>query len=128
MRLKCQLCHLLWLLFSCSVVANSFVTPCTVACQALLSMGFPRQEYWLGLPFPSPGESFRPKDRTCVSCIAGGFFTNEPPGKPRYRYLFKILISFPLDIVPELKLLDYKVVSLVAQRLKHLPAMWETTV
>ena len=32
-----------------------FVTPWTVACQALLSMGFPRQEYWSGLPF-SPSE------------------------------------------------------------------------
>ena len=30
-------------------------TPCTVACQAL-SMGFSRQEYWSGLPFPSPGD------------------------------------------------------------------------
>ena len=33
-----------------------FVTPWTVACQAPLSMGFPRQEYWSGLPFPSPGD------------------------------------------------------------------------
>ena len=32
-----------------------FVTPWTVACQAPLSMGFPRQEYWRGLPFPPPG-------------------------------------------------------------------------
>ena len=32
-----------------------FVTPGTVACQAPLSMGFPRQEYWNGLPFPPPG-------------------------------------------------------------------------
>jgi len=31
-----------------------FATPWTVAHQALLSMGFPRQEYWSGLPFPSP--------------------------------------------------------------------------
>ena len=31
-------------------------TPWTVACQAPLSMGFPRQEYWSGLPFPSPGD------------------------------------------------------------------------
>ena len=31
-----------------------FVTPWTVACQAALSMGFPKQEYWSGLPFPSP--------------------------------------------------------------------------
>jgi len=32
-----------------------FVTPRTVACQAPLSIGFPRQEYWSGLPFSSPG-------------------------------------------------------------------------
>ena len=31
-----------------------FATPWTVACQAPLSMGFSRQEYWSGLPFPSP--------------------------------------------------------------------------
>ena len=31
-----------------------FATPGTIACQAPLSMGFPRQEYWSGLPFPSP--------------------------------------------------------------------------
>ena len=33
-----------------------FVTPWTVACQAPLSMGISRQEYWSGLPFPSPGD------------------------------------------------------------------------
>ena len=33
-----------------------FVTPWTVACQAPLSMGFPRQEYWSGLPCPPPGD------------------------------------------------------------------------
>ena len=36
-----------------SVVSDS-VTPWTLALQAPLSMGFPRQEYWSGLPFPSP--------------------------------------------------------------------------
>ena len=34
-----------------------FVTPWTVACQAPRSMGLPRQEYWSGLPFPSPGDA-----------------------------------------------------------------------
>ena len=34
----------------------TLVTPWTVACQAPLSMGFPRQDYWNGLPFPSPGD------------------------------------------------------------------------
>ena len=43
------------------LVTNScpaLATPWTVACRAPLSMGFPRQEYWSGLPFPSPGKSF----------------------------------------------------------------------
>ena len=35
-------------------MSNSFVTLWTIACQLPLSMGFPRQEYWSGLPFPSP--------------------------------------------------------------------------
>jgi len=36
-------------------VSNSFKTPWTAACEVPLSMGFPRQEYWSGLPFSSPG-------------------------------------------------------------------------
>ena len=36
--------------------------------QALLSVGFSRQEYWSGLPLPSPGDLPDPEDRTCVSC------------------------------------------------------------
>ena len=39
------------MLFSRSVVSDSFAIPWTVECQAPLSMGFPRQEYWSGLPF-----------------------------------------------------------------------------
>ena len=49
-----------------------FATPWTVACQAPLSVGFPRQEYWSGLPFPSPGDLPDPgiKPRlSCISCI-----------------------------------------------------------
>ena len=41
---------------SCSVVSDSFTILWTVAGQAPLSIGFPRQVYWSGLPFPSPGE------------------------------------------------------------------------
>ena len=43
------------LLFSHLVMSDSFATPRTVACQVPLSMGFLRQEYLSGLPFPSPG-------------------------------------------------------------------------
>ena len=42
-------------MLGCSVVSDS-VTPRTVDCPAPLSMGFPRQEYWRELPFPSPGD------------------------------------------------------------------------
>ena len=45
-------------------------------------MGFPKQEYWSGLPFPFPGGSSWPRDQTGVSCTAGILFTTEPPGKP----------------------------------------------
>jgi len=47
---------LMLLLFGCSVVSNSFATPWTVARQGPLSMEFPGQEYWSGLPFPPPGD------------------------------------------------------------------------
>ena len=46
------------------------VTPWTVARQASLSMGFPRQGYCSGLSFPSPGESSWPRDQTCKSCVS----------------------------------------------------------
>ena len=45
-----------------SVVSDSLHTPWTLAHQALLSMGFSRQEYWSGLPFPSPGDLSQPRD------------------------------------------------------------------
>ena len=59
-----------------------FVTSWTVACQAPLSMGFPRQEYWSGLPFLSPGDLSHPEIELTSPTLAGGFFTTEPPGKP----------------------------------------------
>ena len=54
-----------------------FVTPWTVACRAPLSMGFSRQEYWSGLPFPPPGDL-----PPASPALAGRFFTTESPGKP----------------------------------------------
>ena len=56
----------------------------TATCQALLSMGFSRQEYWNGLPFPTSGSS-RPKDWTYVFYIylhlQLGYLLLAPPGK-----------------------------------------------
>ena len=59
-----------------------FAIPWTVALQAPLSMGFPRQEYWSGLPFPSPGDLLDPGIEPESPVLASGFFTTEPPGKP----------------------------------------------
>ena len=71
----------LYLLFSHYVVSNSFATPWTVAHQAPLSMGFPRQEYWSGLPFPSPRDLPDSGIKPTSPALADGFFTPEPPGK-----------------------------------------------
>ena len=49
---------------------------------ALLSMGFPRQEYWRGLPLPTPGDLPDPGIKPDSPALANGFFTTEPSGKP----------------------------------------------
>ena len=54
----------------------TLATPWTVACQAPLSMGFSRQEYWSGLLFPSPGDLPDPGIEPGSPCIVGRFFTN----------------------------------------------------
>ena len=53
----------------------------TVANKVALSMGFPRQEYWSGLPFPSPGDLPDPGIEPMSPAFAGKFFTTEQPGK-----------------------------------------------
>ena len=52
-----------------------FSSPWTVACQALLSMRFSRQEYWSGLPCPSPGDLLRSGIKPASPALASGFFT-----------------------------------------------------
>ena len=68
----------------CYLVTQLCLTLCdpwTVACQAPLSVGFCRQEYWSGLPFPPPGDLPEPGIEPASSALAGKFFTTEPPGK-----------------------------------------------
>ena len=59
--------------------------PWTIAHQGPLSMGFSRQEYCSGLPFPSPGDLSEPEmepEAPVSPALAGGFFTTAPSGKP----------------------------------------------
>ena len=67
------------------------MTPWTVARWAL-SMGFPRQEYWSGLPFPIPGQLPDPGIEPTSPALADGFFTTVPPGKTLVSLLLLLLL------------------------------------
>ena len=81
------------------------MTPWTVARQAPLSMGVPRQEYWSGLPFPPPGDLHDPgMEPTCpslqaFSCIAGvllHFFTSCATREAHFKMHLFQSVFFPL--------------------------------
>ena len=84
-----------------------FVTPWTIACQAPLSMGFSRQEYWRGLPFPSPGDLPNPGIEFRSPIRQVDPLPSEPPG-----YLTAIYSTSPIFSVPmenfDRKILVYK--------------------
>ena len=61
-----------------------FATPWTVAHQVSPSMGFSRQGYWSGLPFPSPGDLPHPGIEPRSPALQADALPSEPPGKPRW--------------------------------------------
>ena len=61
-----------------------FGTPWTVTCQAPPFMGFSRQEYWSGLPFPSPGDLPNPGIKAGSPTLQADALPSEPPGLPRH--------------------------------------------
>ena len=63
-----------------------FVIPWTVAYQASLSMGFSRQEYWSGLPFPSPGDLPSPGIEPMSPPLYADALPSEPPGKSQVLF------------------------------------------
>ena len=73
--------------WSRSVVSNSFATPWTVAYQAPQSMEFSRQEYWSGLPFPSPGDLPDSGTEPGSPALWSDTSPSEPPGKPLKRFI-----------------------------------------
>ena len=82
----------LWGIFTycyCTVDKSclTLLTPWTVALQAPLFIGFPRQEYWSGLPFPFPGNLSDPVIKPTSPALAGRFVTTETPGKPYFHIL-----------------------------------------
>ena len=70
--------------FGCGLVTKScstLVTPWILGLQAPLSMGFPRQEYWSGLPFPSPGDLPNPGIKHGSPALQADSLPSEPPEK-----------------------------------------------
>ena len=65
-----------------SVEPDSFAAPWTVVRQTSLSIGFPRQEYWGRLPFPSPGDLPVPTQGSSLQ-LQVNTFISEPSGKPK---------------------------------------------
>ena len=61
------------------LVVSDSATPCTVAHQAPPSMEFSRQEYWSGLPFPSPGDLLDPGIEPRSPALQADALTYEPP-------------------------------------------------
>ena len=81
-----------------------FVTPWTVgAYHAPLSMGFSRQEYWSGLPFPSPEDLSNPGIKSRSPTLKADALLSEPPGKSLYRiipnYSQVVFINFSLSLL-----------------------------
>ena len=71
-----------------------FETPWTVAHQAPPSMGFSRQEYWSGLPFPSPGDLPNPGIEPRSPAFQADALTSEPPGKPIIINIYLYILVF----------------------------------
>ena len=70
------------------------MTPWTVAFQPSLSMGFSRQEYWSGLPFPSPRDLPNPGIEPGIPILQGDSLPSKPPGKwfeARCKYTYGVL-------------------------------------
>ena len=83
----------------CCLVTKVYLTletPWTVAFQGPLTMGFSRQEYWSGLPLPSPGglpnQGIEPRSPT----LQADSLPSEPPGKPYLPYD----LTIPLETYP----------------------------
>ena len=75
LQLCCGSFYIIITLVNHSLMSDSS-NPISVACQAPLSMGFSRQEYWSGLLFLSPGDLPDPKFEPGSSWVAGGFFNS----------------------------------------------------
>ena len=87
-----------------------FATPWTVAYQAFLSMGFSRQEYQSGLPFPSPGDLPDPGIKPRSPALEAGTLISEPPGTQKASLQTKLVevMEFQLSCFKSWKMMLWK--------------------
>ena len=78
----CGICGRISGVRQCTKSCLTLATPWTVACQAPLSMGFSRQEYSSGLPFPSPGDLSNPGIEPGSPVLQADSLPTELPAKP----------------------------------------------
>ena len=90
--------------FSC---VRLFAAPWTVAYQAPLSMGFSRQEYWIGLPFPSPGDLPDPGIEPRSPALQANALPSKPPGKSIYIYIYMYIYTYNFYIFKYILLYSY---------------------
>ena len=84
-----------------------FVTFWVVAYQATLSMGFSRQKYWSGLPFPSPGDLPSPEIDPRSPELEADALTSEPPGRSASFFLQWFIFKENFLILGKKKSLNY---------------------
>ena len=68
-------------------------------------MGFPRQEYWSGLPFPSPEDLLGPATGPTTHALKGGFLTTEPPEKPNENQ--NLILKYKCNTTYQVNVLNY---------------------
>ena len=88
-----------------------FATPWTVAHQAPQSMEFSRQEYWSGLPFPSPGDLPNTGIKPGSPALQADALPSEPPGKPRRRALKMLHLEFLQKIFIKLQCFEDEILN-----------------
>ena len=76
-----------------------FVTPCTISFQALLSMGFSRQEYWSELLCPPPGDLPDPGIEPTSPSLRTDSLPLEPPGKPLIIAVFHKFLAKMISLI-----------------------------
>ena len=93
-------------------MSDSFLTPWTIAYQAPPSMGFSRQEYWSGLPFPSPGDLPDPGIEPRSPALHADALPSEPPGKPLGVPLVSLCSLGVSNFLEEISSLSHSIVFL----------------